>query len=65
MDYWNPQKYVISWLKADHHGALDKPTGPTKQLQDVTCASKLFVADYSLNCELVLCFAWFDVFLSL
>jgi hypothetical protein len=45
MVYWNPKKYVISWLKVDHRGALDKPTGPAKQVQKVTCASKLFVAD--------------------
>lgn len=47
IDHWNPRKYVISWLKSGHHGALDKPSGPAKQQQKVTCASKLFVSDKS------------------
>lgn len=24
---WNAKKYVLSWLRAGRHGALDKPTG--------------------------------------
>jgi len=26
LDVWNATKYVISWLKAGHHGALEEAT---------------------------------------
>jgi len=27
---WNARKYVMSWLKADRHGAVGKATGLSK-----------------------------------
>ena len=30
LESWNADKYVILWLKAGHHGALDKATGLSK-----------------------------------
>ena len=39
---WNSKKYVLSWLKAGRHGALDKPTGKSIQRREVNQAAKLF-----------------------
>jgi hypothetical protein len=38
----NATKYVISWLKAGRHGALDKATGLPKKVETVSHSSKLF-----------------------
>lgn len=39
---WNAKKYVLSWLKAGRHGALDKPTGKSSNIREVKEAAKLF-----------------------
>jgi hypothetical protein len=31
LEHWQPEKYVISWLKSGKHGALDKATGLAKK----------------------------------
>ena len=40
---WNAEKYVISWLKAGKHGALDKPTGLAKNVHELPHSAKLFL----------------------
>jgi hypothetical protein len=40
---WNAEKYVISWLKAGHRGALDKATGIPKKDVVVKTSAKLFI----------------------
>ena len=39
---WNAKKYVLSWLRAGRHGALDKPTGKPVKTREVNKAAKLF-----------------------
>jgi len=39
---WDPTKYVVSWLKSGHHGALDKATGVAKKPTVPNHSSKLF-----------------------
>jgi len=41
--FWNAEKYVISWLKAGRHGALDKATGLPKKIEEVKHSSTLFL----------------------
>ena len=43
LESWNADKYVISWLKAGHHGALDKATGLSKVATVVKPSAKLFM----------------------
>ena len=43
LESWNADKYVISWLKAGHHGALDKATGLSKVATVVKPSTKLFM----------------------
>jgi hypothetical protein len=40
---WNAHKYVISWLKAGRHGALDKATGLPRKSETACHSSKLFL----------------------
>jgi hypothetical protein len=40
---WNAEKYVISWLKAGHRGALHKATGIPKKDVVVKTSAKLFI----------------------
>ena len=39
----DPSKYVISWLKPSHHGALDKATGLPKKAPIVKPSAQLFM----------------------
>ena len=41
--FWNAEKYVISWLKAGRHGALNKATGLPKKIEEVKHSSTLFL----------------------
>jgi len=43
LESWNADKYVISWLKAGHHDALDKATGLSKVATVVKPSAKLFM----------------------
>ena len=43
LESWDPAKYVISWLKSGHHGALDKATGLPKKAPIVKPSAKLFM----------------------
>ena len=43
LEAWNADKYVISWLKAGHHGALNKATGIPKKPVVVLPSAKLFI----------------------
>jgi len=42
LETWNAAKYVVSWLKAGHHGALDKSTAPPKKKVVAKHSAKLF-----------------------
>ena len=42
---WNVDKYVISWLKAGRHGALDKATGLPKKKEVTKHSSTLFLCE--------------------
>lgn len=42
LEVWNADKYVISWLKSGHHGALDKATGLPKKDLIVKKSAALF-----------------------
>jgi hypothetical protein len=40
---WNARKYVLSWLRAGRHGALDKPTGKHAiNIKETNKAASLF-----------------------
>ena len=39
---WNAEKYVVSWLKAGSHGALDRVAGLPKKVGTARHSSKLF-----------------------
>jgi len=39
----NATKYVVSWLKSGRHGALDKPTGIPRKVEEVPKKTKLFL----------------------
>ena len=43
LESWNADMYVISWLKAGHHGALGKATGLPKVATVVKPSAKLFM----------------------
>jgi len=42
LEFWNVTKYAISWLKAGHHGALDKATGLVRKKVCVKHSAELF-----------------------
>ena len=42
LEHWNPTKYVLTWFKQGHRGALDKATGIPKKPVVVTPSSLLF-----------------------
>jgi len=48
LETWNAAKYVVSWLKAGHHGALDESTGPPKQKVAAKHSAKLFDSEVLL-----------------
>jgi hypothetical protein len=43
LEFWNATKYVISWLKAGHHSALDNQHGQAKNDVELDHRAKLFV----------------------
>jgi hypothetical protein len=43
LQYWNAEKYVISWLQKGKHGALDKATGVSRKNTVISKSSELFL----------------------
>ena len=44
LEYWNPRRYVLSWLKSGHRSALDKITGVAAKPQELNQSWKLFTS---------------------
>jgi len=45
LERWRPRKYVVSWLKSGHRGALHKASGPPKKQQEVSVSAALFLGE--------------------